>query len=136
MPRKKGTPNKRSQLLLWKLENEHKFFVVKELIELYGFDKQILVSLATRISENIENDLPPNTGFTEEEAEMYNNSNKSATAILIKLLGYLYPRLKATEVSSGSGEKIIFNINTGETDIKADKPNKPAKVVPLKGGSN
>ena len=135
MPRQKGTPNKRSQMLLWKLENEHKFFVVNELIELYGYDKQILINLAEKISSNIELELPPNSDFSEEEAEMYNNANKNCTQILVKLLGYLYPRLKATEISSGSGDKVIFNINTGETNIKADKA-KPAKVIPIKAGKN
>jgi hypothetical protein len=69
MGRPKGSRNRLSQKLIRKLEDDHDFHVVNELIELYGYDKQIFLSLAKRIAENLENDLPPNFGFTEEEAD-------------------------------------------------------------------
>jgi len=136
MGRPKGSENKRSQKLMRDLEDNHKFFVVNELIELYGYDKQIIVSLATRIGENVLAGDPPNTGFTEEESEMYNNANKNAQAILIRLLAYLYPKLKATEISAGTGDKVVFNINTApelsSEHQEQPKPASSAKVIPIK----
>jgi hypothetical protein len=132
MGRPKGSQNKRSQMLLRKLEDEHKFFVVNELIELYGYEKQVLVSLATKIAENIEKELPVNFGFNEDEADMYNAANKNATGILTRLLAYLYPKLKATEISAGSGDKVIFNINTLPEVSQQPESNHKAQVVPIK----
>jgi len=120
-------------MLLRKLEDDHKFFVVNELIELYGYEKQIVVSLAEKIGKNLEANLPVNQGFNEEEAEMYNAANKNATSILVRLLAYLYPKLKATEISSGSGDKVIFNINTmPEVSSEKKQQHPPAEVVQLK----
>jgi hypothetical protein len=135
MGRDKGTPNKRSQMLLRKLEDDNKFFVVNELIELYGYDKQILVTLAKKIGENIEADLDVNHGFSEDEAEMYNAANKNATGILVRLLAYLYPKLKATEISSGTGDKVIFNINTMpevSSEKQHEQPKHKGQVIPIK----
>ena len=131
--RQKGTPNRRSQMLLRKLEDDHKFFVVNELIELYGYEKKIVVSLAAKIADNLEAGNPVNAGFNEEEAEMYNAANKNATGILVRLLAYLYPKLKATEISSGSGDKVVFNINTmPEVSSEKKQQHPPAEVVQLK----
>jgi hypothetical protein len=120
-------------MLLRKLEDDHKFFVVNELIELYGYEKQILVSLAAKIAENIEYERAVNHGFNEDEADMYNAANKNATGILTRLLAYLYPKLKATEISSGSGDKVVFNINTmPEVSSEQKQQHPPAEVVKLK----
>jgi len=133
MGRPKGSPNKRSQMLLRKLEDDHKFFVVNELIELYGYEKQIVVSLAAKIGDNIAAELPVNTGFNEDEAELYNAANKNATGILVRLLAYLYPKLKATEISSGTGDKVVFNINTApEVSSEKQQQHPPAEVVQIK----
>jgi hypothetical protein len=133
MGRPKGSPNKRSQMLLRKLEDDNKFFVVNELIELYGYEKQIVVSLAEKIGQNIENSMPVNFGFNEDEANMYNAANKNATGILVRLLAYLYPKLKATEISSGTGDKVVFNINTApEVSSEKSQQHPPAEVVQIK----
>jgi hypothetical protein len=138
MGRDKGTPNKRSQMLLRKLEDDHKFFVVNELIELYGYDKQILISLAKTIGDNIAADRPPTHDMTEEQVDMYNAANKNATGILVRLLAYLYPKLKATEISSGTGDKVIFNINTlpeVSSEKHREQPEQPkhkGQVIPIK----
>jgi hypothetical protein len=50
MGRPKGSRNRLSQKLIRKLEDDHDFHVVNELIELYGYDKQIFLSLAKRIA--------------------------------------------------------------------------------------
>ena len=138
MPREKGVPNKRSQVLLRKLEDDHKFFVVNELIELYGYEKSILVNIAAKIGKNIEEDKPVNAGFNDEEADMYNAANKNATGILVRLLAYMYPKLKATEISAGTGDKVVFNINTmPELSTAPAEPEQEsqqnAKVIPLHG---
>jgi len=135
MGRPKGSLNRASGKLIRKLEDDHNFFVVNELIELYGYDKQIIVSLATRIGENVLAGDPPNTGFTEEEADMYNEANKNAQGILVRLLAYLYPKLKATEISTGTGDKVVFNINTApelSSEHQNEKQPSPAKVIPMK----
>jgi len=132
MGREKGTPNRRSQVLLRKLEDDHKFFVVNELIELYGFEKKILLNIGAKMEKNIEANLPVNAGFNDEEADMYNAANKNATGILVRLLAYLYPKLKATEISSGSGDKVVFNINTLPEVSSEKQPNHKAQVVPIK----
>ena len=136
MPREKGVPNKRSQVLLRKLEDENKFFVVNELIELYGYDKQILVNLAQKIGQNIEANLAINTGFSDDDAELYNAANKNATGILVRLLAYLYPKLKATEITAGTGDKVVFNINTMPELSTApaepeQEPEQDRKVIPF-----
>ena len=132
MGRDKGTPNRRSQMLLRKLEDDHKFFVVNELIELYGYEKKILLNIGAKMEKNIEMDQPINFGFNEEEADMYNAANKNATGILVRLLAYLYPKLKATEISSGSGDKVIFNINT-LPEVSSEQPKEhKGQVIPIK----
>lgn len=133
MGRKKGVPNRRSQMLLRKLEDDNKFFVVNELIEIYGYDKKVLVATAVKISDNLEAGLVATAGMEEEEVEIYNAANKNATSILVRLLAYLYPKLKATEISSGSGDKVVFNINTlPEVSSEKKQQHPPAQVVPIK----
>jgi hypothetical protein len=121
MGRPKGALNRRSQMLLRKLEDDHRFSVVNELIELYHYDKQIIVPLAAKVALNVEEGKSPNFGFTEEEAEMYNNANKNCQNVLIRLLSYCYPKLKATEINAGSGDRVVFNINTAP-EIQPSKP--------------
>ena len=84
MARPKGSPNRRSQMLLKKLENDHNFCVVKELIEMYNLGKEVVVYLADRMHENIQNELPPTTGFTEEEVDMYNGNYKNTINFFIE----------------------------------------------------
>jgi len=93
-------------MLLRKLEDDHKFYIVNELIEIYGYDKKILVNLAARVADNIEKGESPNFGFSEEEAEMYNNANKNCQNILVRLLTFCYPKLKAMEINQGTGDKV------------------------------
>ena len=112
MPRPKGIPNKRSQLLLRKLENDHKFYVAKELVEIYGYNKQILCELVNKIQDNIDNDRSPLNGFSDDEVTLYNTTNKEVLNTLVRMLAYLYPKLKSMEVGTGTGEKITFNIST------------------------
>lgn len=112
MPRKKGVPNKRSQLLLRKLEQDHKFFVAKELIEIYGYNKKILCELAAKVQENLDKKVSPLAGFTDDEITLYNQTNKECLSTLLRMLAYLYPKLKSMEVGAGTGDKVVFNIST------------------------
>ena len=109
--RPKGTPNKRSQMLLKKLENEHNFFVVKKIVELYNEIDEMARPLVERAIENVQNGLSPTAGFTENNVEMLNGSQKNRWSILEKLLAYCYPKLKSMEVATGSGDHVSFNIN-------------------------
>lgn len=117
MPRPAGSPNKRSQMLLKKLENDHNFHVAKELIEIYGYNKQIYAKLMETMALNITRGLSPEANMNEDQMNLYTNTNRELINILIRLLSYLYPKLKATEVSAGTGDKIVFNIS-GMPDIK------------------
>jgi hypothetical protein len=121
--RPKGVPNKRSQKLLHELEHDHNFHVAKELIELYGANKVILLSLIEKIHENKEKDKPLTFGLSEEEIDIYSLLTKEQTGILIRLLAYLYPKLKAMEVGAGTGDKVVFNIS-GMPDFSNEKKSK------------
>jgi hypothetical protein len=120
MGRPKGSTNKRSQLLLRKLEDDHKFYVAKELIEIYGMNKKVMVSLMATMSLNMEEGRSPEYGMNEDQLNLYTNTNKELIAILVRLLAYLYPKLKAFEVNQGSSDKVVFNINT-MPDVQAEK---------------
>lgn len=124
-------------MLLRKLEDDNKFFVVNELIEIYGYDKKVLVATAEKIATNLEAGLIATSGMEEEEVEIYNAANKNATSILVRLLAYLYPKLKATEISSGTGDKVVFNINTlPEVSSEKKQQHPPAEVVQASRISN
>lgn len=127
--------NRRSAMLMLKLESDHKFSVVNELIEIYGYNKKVFISLADKLAKNIAEDRSPTHEFCAEDIAMYNASNRNVLDILVRLLSYLYPKLKALEIGAGTGEKITFNINT-VPDIKAGtQPEQPpAKVIPIKQG--
>lgn len=110
--RKKGTPNKASRELLWKLEKEHDFFVVKEILKLYNEIEAPCRPLVERAIKNAEQGLSPSFGFEEAEIEMMNNSQKNRWNILQKFLAYCYPKFKALDVGMGTDhDQITFNIN-------------------------
>ena len=112
--RKKGTPNKSSRELLYKLEKEHDFFVVKKIIALYEEIEGMCKPLVLRAIANAENGDSPMLGFNEEEVAMINGAQKNRWTILEKFLAYCYPKLRAIELNAATDhDKIIFNISTG-----------------------
>jgi len=129
------TVNRRSAMLLQKLEGEHKFNVVKELIEIYGYNKEVLMNLADKMAKNIAEGNGPLHEMEQPEISMYNACNRNVLDILVRLLSYLYPKLKALEIGAGTGEKITFNINTVPDLKAAGKPEQqPGKVIPMNQG--
>lgn len=98
--------------LLRKLEQEHSFDAAKELIEIYGYNKKILCYLAAKVHKNIDEGKSPLTDMTDDEIVMYNTVNKDVLNMLIRMLAYLYPKLRSLEVGGGTGDKIVFNIST------------------------
>lgn len=112
MGRPEGIPNKRSQMLLRKLEDDHNFHVIRELLELYGYSKKLYVPLFNTMIENLAAEKPMMSGMSAEEIDLFKQLNKELTAVLMRLLTFMYPKLKAMELKHGDGEQIIFNINT------------------------
>jgi hypothetical protein len=105
-----GARNKNSWKVLNELKN-HNFEIIPEIVEMFGHSKEIYMALFTKVHENLEAKRSPTHDFTEEEVDMMNNAAKSMGDILGKLLGYCYPKLKALEVGTSTGEQINFNIN-------------------------
>ena len=124
MAKEAGTISKRSQTLLKKLESDHDFHVVRELLEVYGYNKKLYIPLFNTMIENMAATPPkPLTAdMSEQEVNLFHMLNKELMATLQRLLAYLYPKLKAMELKHGSGENIIFNINTmPEVELKVPK---------------
>jgi hypothetical protein len=118
--RKKGTPNKASRELLYKLEKEHKFFVVPKILALYNEMETMCKPLVDRAIKNAAAGRMPTAGMTPEEVEMINGAQKNRWTILEKLLAYCYPKLRAIELNQATDhDKIIFNISTqGNTKVE------------------
>jgi len=111
-----GARNKNS----WKVLNElkkHNFEIIPEILEMFGNSKNIYMSIFKQVQENIEKGIHPITqGLVEEEIEVMNDAAKSMGDILGRLLGYCYPKLKALEVGTTTGEQINFSINIPQID--------------------
>ena len=118
--RKKGTPNKASRELLYKLEKEHKFFVVPKILSLYQEIEDTCKPLIDLAIQNAAEGRHPTAGMEEEDVVMLNNAQKNRWTILEKLLAYCYPKLRAIELNQATDhDKIIFNISTqGNTKVE------------------
>lgn len=115
--RKLGTPNRRSQMLLIQLRNDHDFEIIDEILELYGHSKEIYLPLFDKIRKNLDNKLSPTAGMLEGEISALNEAGKSMGDTLGKLMAYCYPKLKAIEIGQSSGEKINFNISIPSVSV-------------------
>jgi len=122
--RKKGIPNRKSQELLNRLTKDHNFDIVDEILYHYMENKCLAAYFADRMKNNISANYPPIHGFTEEELDFFNSINKQIIDTLMKLLGYAYPKLKATEISAGTGDHVTFHINTAP-NLEAAPPQPP-----------
>lgn len=109
--RQKGTPNRRSQMLLRKLEDDHNFHIIKELVNIFQGNKEKLEHLLDKMGKNQQEGKPLDVGMSDGELIIYQQLTKDQLNILVRLLSYCYPKLKATEINTGSGEKIVFNIS-------------------------
>jgi len=111
MGRPKGSRNKASRELLWKLEKEHNFNVVAKIIKLYSEIEEVYQDLLLKCMKNIEAGKLVTSGLLPEEVDMLNNSQKNLWNILSKLVAYCYPKLKALELDPGDSDQIVFNIS-------------------------
>lgn len=109
--RQKGTPNRRSQMLLRKLEDDHNFHIIKELVNIFQGNKEKLEHLLDKMGKNQQEGKPLDIGMSDGELIIYQQLTKDQLNILVRLLSYCYPKLKATEINTGPGEKIVFNIS-------------------------
>lgn len=128
MPKGEGRPKGSRNRNSWKVLDElrkHNFDIITEVVELYGYSKEIYVPLFQKMMENRVNNLPLTAGMVEEDVDAMNAAGKSMGDILGKLLAYCYPKLKALEIGNTSGEKINFSINIPTVD-----PN-PKKAIDL-----
>jgi hypothetical protein len=110
MPRKKGVRNKDSWVLLKKLEAGG-FHVANEFIELYNSQKKILGGIIDKMLENKLGNRPLTEGLNEDDVQIYMSLSKEQMGSILRALAYLYPKLKAIEHGTGTGDKIVFNIS-------------------------
>ena len=108
--RPKGSRNRNSWKVLDELRKQN-FEIIPEIVELYGYSKGIYVPLVEKMMANMAVNNPPTMGMAEEEVDAMNKAGKSMGDILGKLMSYCYPKLKALELGTTSGEKINFSIN-------------------------
>lgn len=111
MAKPKGTKNKRSRELLFKLEKEHNFRVVRKIVQIYNEMEELAKPIVEKAISNAKLGYELERGISEEELEMMNNYYKNAWNILGKLLAYCYPKLKALEVGTADTDNVTFNIN-------------------------
>ena len=110
----KGRPAGARNRNSWKVLNElkkHNFDIIDEVMELYGYSKQIYTPLFAKAMDNINNDLPIVAGMVQEDVDAMNAAGKSMGDVLGKLLAYCYPKLTAVKVDTGATDKINFSIN-------------------------
>ena len=119
--RKAGVRNKNSWKVLDELRKKG-FEVIDEVLELFGYSKQIYTPLFAVAMENRANSLPLTAGMAPEDVIAMNNAAKSMGDILGKLMSYCYPKLKALELGNTSGEKINFSINIPTIKDVTPKP--------------
>jgi len=103
----------RSKELLSKLENEHKFHVVPELIRIYSLNK--------RVYEPIMLKMVANKPLTATEESRVDRLGKEMKEILFKFMGYCYPKLRATEIQASSMERVVFNIISADSPVQKDE---------------
>lgn len=120
MPRKKGVPNKDS-LRLMRILEAGGFHVAQELIELFNSQKEVLGALLCKIKANIIKKSPLTKGMLDNEVDIYLQLSKDQTGTLIRMLAHLYPKLKAVEHGTGTGDKIVFNFS-GLPEVVDTKP--------------
>jgi hypothetical protein len=124
--RPKGTENKRSTHVLYKLEHEHDFSVIGKIVQLYNETEQIYKPLFEKVLDLMERKQPIQAVYSREDRnwseglrpadfELFNKVRGDLWVILAKLLGYTYPKLKTLEVDTGNSDKVIFNISIPKT---------------------
>lgn len=129
MGRPPGTRNKNSWKVLEELRKNN-FDIIKEVLETYGYSKEIYVPLFDQMMQNRLAGRPLTAGMTEEEVELMNINGKAMADTLKTLMSFCYPKLKAMELAAGSSEKINFSINIPVVDDETSKN----KIIDLPGG--
>ena len=119
-PGKKGRPvgvekggEKKTKSLLDKLENEHKFFVIPELIRIYDMNKKIWEPIMVKM---VKGEI-----LSDKDEQRVDKLGKEMKEILFKFLGYCYPKLKSTEINTGSMDRVVFNIIEGQVQQPEQK---------------
>jgi len=105
-----GGRNKNSWKVLEELRKNN-FEIIDEVLELYGYSKQIYAPLFMRAMENKANNLPLTAGMEASDIDAMNAAAKSMGDILGKLMAFCYPKLTALKLDQESGEQINFSIN-------------------------
>ncbi len=122
---KKGgrTPGARNRNS-WKVLNElkrHNFDIIDEVMELYGYSKQIYTPLFAQAMENISSKRPIVAGMVQEDVDAMNAAGKSMGDILGKLMAYCYPKLTAVKMDTGATDKINFSITIPTVEKETKK---------------
>lgn len=151
MARTKGARNKQTQKVLSDL-NAMKFDLLYELIKIYKKDRKVLNRYFRKIEkiageyENRGEDPPPiETILSEADVDFFKQMRGESLNILVKLMGFCYPKLKSYNVTGNNQDSIIFKINiqnsSGDPELliagsgnagMVEHKNRPAIDVPNK----
>ncbi|NIT58720.1 MAG: hypothetical protein GWN00_21605 [Aliifodinibius sp.] len=77
-----------------------------------------------KLLENKANNRPLTEGLNEHDVQIYMTLSKEQMNSIVRVLAYLYPKLKAIEHGTGTGDKIVFNISGVPKVINDPKENK------------
>ncbi len=77
-----------------------------------------------KLLENKANNRPLTEGLNEHDVQIYMTLSKEQMNSIVRVLAYLYPKLKAIEHGAGTGDKIVFNISGVPKVINDPKENK------------
>lgn len=111
----------RSKYLLNKLE-ENNFNLIGELLERYHVSKQVFMPIAEKMATGVE--------LTVDEMAKLDRFGKEGKEILFRLLGYAYPKLKATEIQAGAMDRVVFNIMPNNGEEKENQNDSQEKKTP------
>lgn len=106
----KKTKKKKTSMMITELQKKG-FEAIDEFISVYDIDKKVFTQMSERIMNNIQEGRPPFTGMYKEEKDLYGKLSADLKNSLLRLMGYLYPKLKALEIDTGSQQPVVFNIS-------------------------
>lgn len=123
-PLKGKITKSKAQYLRERLQDDFKFDVIEEYVEVYRNTKGIYGPIVDKIVKNCRLGLAPLDGLSKNEISIYKDSKKDIIDMLKQLFGYVFPKLRALELEQGVGEKVIFNIGVPDrAPTKKEKRN-------------
>lgn len=88
---------------------------------MYNRQNALLNGLIDKMLNNQLKKNPLTHGFTEGDLQVYLMLSKEQMGSIMRALAYIYPKLKAIEHGTGTGDKIVFNFS-GLPEVVETKP--------------